>query len=83
MSEDSHKMAEDRDLMFSSVLLGTDFSESAHVAGRYAALFARHYNANLIVTHAFTLGQPALEVETLKHVRSVHRKDLEHLLSQQ
>ena len=75
-------MAGDRDLTFSSVVFGTDFSASAHVAGRYAALFARHYNADLIVAHAFTLVQPALEVEALNHVRSVQRKNLERLLSE-
>jgi nucleotide-binding universal stress UspA family protein len=68
--------------MFSSVVFGTDLSESAHVAGRYAALFARHYNADLIVAHAFTLVQPALEIEALKHVRSLQRQDLERLLSE-
>lgn len=75
-------MGDDRDLTFSSVVFGTDFSESAHVAGRYAALFAQHYHAELLVAHAFTLVQPALESEALNHVRSVQRKDLERLLSE-
>jgi nucleotide-binding universal stress UspA family protein len=75
-------MADDRELTFSSVVFGTDLSESAHVAGRYAALFARHYDAELTVVHAFTLVQPALEVEALEHVHSAQRRDLERLMSE-
>jgi hypothetical protein len=52
----------DRDLTFDAVVFGTDFFESSQVTGRYAALFARHFNADLIVAHAFTLVQPAMEV---------------------
>jgi nucleotide-binding universal stress UspA family protein len=72
----------DRDLTFDSVLFGTDLSESSQAAGRYAALFARHFNADFIVAHAFTLVQPALEVEALRHVRSLQRMNVEHLLSE-
>ena len=75
-------MEADPDLRFSSVVFGTDFSGSSQAAGRYAALFARHFNADLIVAHAFTLVQPALEVEALNHVRSLQRMNLEHLLSE-
>lgn len=70
------------DLAFTSVIFGTDFSESGHAAGRYAALFARHYNADFIIAHAFTLVQPALEVETLEHAPSAQRMDLERLLAE-
>jgi nucleotide-binding universal stress UspA family protein len=70
------------DLGFRSVVLGTDFSESAHLAGQYAALFARHFQATCIVTHAFTLVQPALELEALEHVWSKQRKDADRLLSE-
>jgi nucleotide-binding universal stress UspA family protein len=72
----------DRDLTFDVVVFGTDFFESSQVTGRYSALLARHFNADLIVTHSFTLVQPALEVEALKHVRSLQRMNLEHLLSE-
>ena len=75
-------MEDDRDLTFGSVVFGTDFSESARAAGRYAALFARHYHAELIVAHAFTLVQPALEVEAMRHIRSAQRNDLDRLLSE-
>jgi nucleotide-binding universal stress UspA family protein len=64
------------------VIFGTDFSEEARAAGRYAALFAKHYGAELIVAHAFRLTQPASEVEAVQHVDSVQRQDLEHLLSE-
>jgi len=67
---------------FRSVILATDFSPSNRVAGRYAALLAQHYGAELIVAHAFVLQQPALEVEALGHVRSMQRERLEHLLSE-
>jgi nucleotide-binding universal stress UspA family protein len=73
---------EDRDLAFGAVVFGTDFTESSRAAGRYAALFARHYSAELIVVHGFTLVQSALEVEALRHVRSAQRNDLERLLSE-
>jgi nucleotide-binding universal stress UspA family protein len=76
------KMEIDRDLIFSSIVFGTDFSESSQRAGRYAALFARHFNADLIVAHAFTLVQPAREVEALSHIESLQRTDLEHLLAE-
>jgi len=67
---------------FPTIVLATDFSEGARVAGRYAALFAQHFHARLIVAHAFTLAQPALEVETLQHVSSVQRQDLEQQLKE-
>jgi nucleotide-binding universal stress UspA family protein len=67
-------------LGFRSVVLGTDFSPSAHLAGRYAVRFARHFQASLIVAHAFTLVQPALEIEVLEHVWSKQRQDLNRLL---
>src|ERR1019366_4684697 len=67
---------------FRSVVLATDFSPTVQVAGRYAALLAQHYDAELVVVHAFTLQQPALEAEVLGQVRSVQRKHLEHLLSE-
>ena len=80
--ETSPGIEADRDLRFRSVVFGTDFSDSSQVAGRYAALFAAHFHCDCIVAHAFTLVQPALEVEALEHVRSLQRKDLERLLSE-
>jgi nucleotide-binding universal stress UspA family protein len=65
-----------------SVVLATDFSSSVRPAERYAALLAQHYDATLIVAHAFTLQQPAMEAEELAHVRSMQRQDLELRLSE-
>jgi nucleotide-binding universal stress UspA family protein len=67
---------------FRSVLLATDFSSVAQVAGQYAALLAQHYDAEMIAVHAFTLEQPALEAEELGHVRSMQRQHLERMLSE-
>jgi nucleotide-binding universal stress UspA family protein len=75
-------MSDHRDASFGSVIFGTDFSDGAGAAGRYAALFAKHYGAELVVAHAFRLTQPASEVEAVQHVHSVQRQDLEHLLSE-
>lgn len=68
--------------LFRSVILATDFSPSVRAAERYSALLAQHYDAELIVVHAFALQQPALEVEASGHVRSMQRDRLEHLLSE-
>ncbi len=76
MTKQSHAQS------FRSVILATDFSPSVRVAGRYAALLAQHYDAQLIVAHAFALQQPALEAEASGHVRSMQRERLEHLLSE-
>jgi nucleotide-binding universal stress UspA family protein len=65
-----------------SIVLATDFSSSVRAAERYAALLAQHYNACLIVTHAFLLEQPARELEELAQVRSMQRQDLERRLSE-
>jgi nucleotide-binding universal stress UspA family protein len=67
---------------FRSVVLATDFSPAVRVAGRYAALLAQHYDAELVVVHAFTLQQSALAAEELGHVRSMQRERLERLLSE-
>ena len=67
---------------FRSVILATDFSPTVRVAGRYAALLAQRYDAELVVVHAFTLQQPALEAEASGQVHSGQRKHLEHLLSE-
>jgi len=70
------------DLSFSSVVFATDFSASVRAAGRYAALLAQHFDAELIVVHAFRLLTAAAEAELLWHVRSMQRQQLEHLLSE-
>lgn len=65
-----------------SIVLATDFSSSVRAAERYAALLAQHYDADLIVAHAFMLEQPAMEVEEFADVRSMQRQDLDRRLSE-
>lgn len=69
------------DLNLKTVIYGTDFSPCSKNAGRYAARMAAYFSAKLLVTHAFTLEQAALEVETLDRQLSRQRQDLTHLLS--
>jgi nucleotide-binding universal stress UspA family protein len=57
-------------------------SVCSHNAGLYSALVARQFSARLLVVHAFTLSQAAMEVELHPSVVSQQRKDLEVLLSQ-
>jgi nucleotide-binding universal stress UspA family protein len=71
----------DADVAFRSVVCGTDLTSASLGAARYAALFARHYDADLILVHAFTLVQPALEVEALRHQASAQRMELESAVS--
>ncbi|MGC2402495.1 MAG: universal stress protein, partial [Acidobacteriaceae bacterium] len=51
--------------------------------GLYASLLARQFSATLIVAHAFTLSQAAMEVEVDGTLLSRQRKDLNFLLSDQ
>lgn len=69
-----------RTFSFRSVILGTDFSDEVSAASRYAALLAEHYDALLIVAHAFSLTSHALEAEILDHVLSMQRRELQQLL---
>jgi len=69
------------DLNLKTVVYATDFSSCSENAGLYAARIASYFSATLLVTHAFTLSQAALEVE-INHIRvSQQRKDLNSLLS--
>jgi nucleotide-binding universal stress UspA family protein len=70
------------DLNLDTVVYATDFSLCSQNAGIYAARFASRFSARLLVAHAFTLTQAALEVETDKSKQSVQRKDLMSLLSE-
>ena len=64
-----------------TVVYATDFSICSQNAGLYAARIASYFSATLLVTHAFTLSQAALEVEINKDRVSQQRKNLETLLS--
>lgn len=69
-------------LDFNVVIYGTDFSVCSQNAGLYAALLAQYFAAKLVVAHAFTLSQAALEVEIHRDLVSQQRKDLKVLLDQ-
>ncbi len=69
------------DLDLSAVIYATDFSVCSQNAGLYAASLAKRFSAKLLVAHAFTLSQAAMEVEIDRSLISQQRKDLEFLLS--
>ncbi len=69
-------------LHVSAVVYGTDFTVCSQNAGLYAALMARFFSAKLLLTHAFTLSQAAMEVEIDGTLVSQQRRDLQVLLAQ-
>jgi nucleotide-binding universal stress UspA family protein len=69
-------------LNLKTVIFATDFSLCSENAGLYAARISSYVSATLMVTHAFTLSQAALEVEIDQIHVSQQRKDLKSLLSQ-
>ncbi|MGH9604876.1 MAG: universal stress protein [Terracidiphilus sp.] len=66
-----------------AVIYATDFSPCSELAGKYASLLARQFGAELIVAHAFTPSQAAMEVEAEagRGAKSAQRKDLEDALA--
>ena len=75
------KISDRPEMNLKTVVYATDFSLCSQNAGLYAARIASYFSATLLVTHAFTLSQAALEVEINKSRISQQRKDLETLLS--
>jgi nucleotide-binding universal stress UspA family protein len=69
------------ELNLNAVIYGTDFSVCSQNAGLYSAFMAKHFSAKLLVAHAFTLSQAALEVEIDRSLVSQQRQDLQLLLS--
>jgi nucleotide-binding universal stress UspA family protein len=69
-------------LQVNAVVYGTDFTVCSQNAGLYAALMARFFSTKLLVTHAFTLSQAAMEVEIDGMLVSEQRRDLQVLLAQ-
>jgi nucleotide-binding universal stress UspA family protein len=69
-------------LHVNAVVCGTDFTVCSQNAGLYAALMARFFSAKLLLTHAFTLSQAAMEVEIDGTLVSQQRRDLQVLLAQ-
>ncbi|MGA8619822.1 MAG: universal stress protein [Candidatus Sulfotelmatobacter sp.] len=74
-------MMSPRPSIFQTVVFATDFSVFSQNAGLYASLLARQFGATLLVSHAFYLSQPALEVEAMSEVKSMQRQDLEAYLA--
>lgn len=68
------------ELKLNSVIYATDFSLCAENAGAYALRIADYFAASLLIVHAFTLSQAAMEVEVAKLLESAQRKDLQILL---
>jgi nucleotide-binding universal stress UspA family protein len=65
---------------FRAIVVGTDFSSAARGAERYAALLATRMSGELLVVHALTLEQPALEAEALTRRPSAQREEAQRLL---
>jgi len=70
-------------LNLKSVVYATDFSPCSRNAGLYAARIAAYFSAKLLVAHAFTRSQAALEVEIGDRRVSQQRVDLNGLLSKE
>ena len=68
------------ELNLKAVIYATDFSLCSRNAGLYAARMAAYFSAKLLVTHAFTLEQAALEVEVGDRKSSQQRHNLTHRL---
>jgi nucleotide-binding universal stress UspA family protein len=71
------------ELILKTVIYATDFSNCSKNAGLYAARIAAYFSAKLMVTHAFTLEQAALEVEIGDGRLSEQRRSLTHLLAKE
>lgn len=65
-----------------AVVLATDLGDWSHNAGEFAALFARHFSAELIISHVFLPSQAAMEVEAEGTPVSGQRKELASLLAE-
>jgi nucleotide-binding universal stress UspA family protein len=71
------------ELNLKTVIYATDFSPCSRNAGLYAARMAAYFSAKLLVTHAFTLEQAALEVEVGDRRSSQQRRNLTHFLARE
>jgi nucleotide-binding universal stress UspA family protein len=63
-------------IQLDSVVFATDFSPASQNAGLYASAVSVRFGTNLVVAHAFTLTQAALEVEAEKPLASQQRNNL-------
>jgi len=69
------------ELNLKTIVYATDFTLCSKNAGLYAARMATYFSAKLLVTHAFTLAQAAMEVEIGDRRLIQQRNELTHLLS--
>lgn len=67
-------------LNLDAIVYATDFSPCSENAGAFAKLLASYFSTTLVVAHAFTLSQAAMEVEVRQKQVSQQRKDLRTLL---
>ncbi len=74
-------MGERSDSNLQSVVYATDFSLCSQNAGLYASGMAKFFSSTLFVAHAFTVSQPAMEVEVDSRLVSQERRDLQFLLA--
>ena len=63
-------------IQFNSIIFATDFSPASQNAGLYASAISVRFGARLVIAHAFTLVQAALEVEAEKPLASKQRINL-------
>lgn len=68
-------------IQLDSIIFATDFSPASRNAGLYASAASVHFGIPLVIVHAFTLAQAALEVETEKPFSSQQRINLNHDLA--
>jgi nucleotide-binding universal stress UspA family protein len=67
-------------IQLDTVIFATDFSPASQNAGLYASAVSVHFGTSLVIAHAFTLTQAALEVEAQKPLASQQRSNLNHVL---
>jgi nucleotide-binding universal stress UspA family protein len=63
-------------IQLDSIVFATDFSPASQNAGLYASAVSVRFGTSLVVVHAFTLTQAALEVEAEKPFGSMQRANL-------
>jgi nucleotide-binding universal stress UspA family protein len=68
-------------IQLDSIIFATDFSPASQNAGLYASAISVHFCTSLVIAHAFTLVQAALEVEAEKPLASQQRINLNHDLT--
>lgn len=74
-------MVDRRNIQLNTVVYATDLSLTSQNAEFYAAHIAAHFSAGLLVAHAFTLSQAAMEVEAAHSQLSQQRLHLKSRLS--